>query len=341
MNQVWLQTLSALGARFDAGEVSDFGEPDMERDTLSAGTTLHPLSDSVLLVEGEDAAAFLHSQLTSDILALTLARAQYSAYCTAKGRMLATFLVTRTQTGFLLQLPEGLGGPVAQRLRKYMLRARAHVSDATDAWVMLAIGGPAAAQLAAQIVPSPPSEPLEVVSAPQLWLWALEDRCFQLLVGLPRAREVWDRLAHGARPSGSAGWYWRRIKAGIPWVTAATQELFVPQMADLPRIGAVSFTKGCYPGQEIVARAQYRGEVKRRLFRGHVQAAAATGQALYPAAPGSQAAGTVANAAPAPGGGTDLLAVVHVEALASGALQLGAPDGARVTLEPIAPIQAA
>jgi folate-binding Fe-S cluster repair protein YgfZ len=112
-------------------------------------------------------------------------------------------------------------------------------------------------------------------------------------------------------------------------------------LADLPRIGAVSFTKGCYPGQEIVARAQYRGEVKRRLCRGHAHAPAAAGQALYPATPDSQAAGVVANAAPAPGGGTDLLAVVHVEALESGALRLGAPDGAPVSLEPIGPMQGA
>jgi folate-binding protein YgfZ len=341
MNQLWIRELAALGARFDAGEVSDFGAPSIERDTLADGTTLHPLCDSVLLVEGDDAAAFLHSQLTSDVVALTPARAQYSAYCTAKGRMLATLLVTRTETGFLLQLAAGLGAPIAQRLRKYVLRTRVQITDASDTWVLLGVGGPAAARLVGDIVSSPPTQPLDVVSAPELRVWALEDGCFQLQASVGRARELWDRLALVSRPSGTAGWHWRRIQAAVPWVTAATQELFVPQMADLPRIGAVSFTKGCYPGQEIVARAQYRGEVKRRLFRGHVQAAATAGQALYPAIPDSQAAGVVANAAPAPGGGTDLLAVVHVEALDSGALRLGARDGAPVTLQAIGPKQPA
>jgi folate-binding protein YgfZ len=341
MNQVWIRELAAFGARFDAGEVSHFGAPDAERDALLGGTTLHPLSDSILMVEGEDAGAFLQSQLTSDVLALTPARAQYSAYCTAKGRMLATFVVTRTETGFLLQLATGLGEPIAQRLRKYVLRARVRLTDESDAWVILAIGGPGARRLIAEIVPKPPEHPLEVAGTPQLKLWALEDGCFQLLTGEERARALWDRLARDARPCGAAGWYWRRIKAGVPWVTSATQEQFVPQMADLPRIGAVSFSKGCYPGQEIVARAQYRGEVKRRLFRGHANAPAAAGQALYPAAPGSPAAGVVANAAPAPGGGTDLLAVVHMEAQESGALRLGAPDGVPISLEPIGSMQVA
>ena len=109
-----------------------------------------------------------------------------------------------------------------------------------------------------------------------------EQELFEIVVPVRHWSNVWNHLAGRARPAGSDGWRWRLIAAGIPVVTAATQEQFVPQMANLEQLGAVSFTKGCYPGQEIVARAQYRGEVKRRLFRLHApDTRPAAGQPIF------------------------------------------------------------
>jgi folate-binding protein YgfZ len=334
---LWSRALAARGARFEGTCALDFGNPEAERAALARATTLHPVCDGLLEVEGRDARAFLHSHLTSDVQGLPAAQAQYAAYCTAKGRMLATLLLGSTTQGLWLQLARDLAEPIATRLRKYVLRSAVRVQDRLDQFALIGLGGPQAPSLVAGLIDAPPTEPLALAVGESLTVCALESGCFQLMVPADQAAALWDRLvACGAQPSGDPGWRWRRIQAGVPWVTGPTQELFVPQMADLDRIGAISFSKGCYPGQEIVARAHYRGEVKRRLFRGHTGGSASPGQPLFPAGEPAQPVGHVANAAPAPGGGMDLLAVVHIEAAGRGALRLGAADGPEVVLSPAA-----
>src|SRR6185437_14813866 len=150
---------------------------------------------------------------------------------------------------------------------------------------------------------------------------------FVTLVPMEQAPALWDALAQNARPAGPDAWGWSLIQAGIPTVVAATQEAFVPQMANLDLVGGVSFRKGCYPGQEIVARTQYRGILKRRMARVHLagDARPLEGESVYSAAFGEQAAGTVANVAAAPGGGFDALVVAQIESLEGGELRWKSP----------------
>jgi folate-binding protein YgfZ len=138
---------------------------------------------------------------------------------------------------------------------------------------------------------------------------------------------LWASLSREARPCGTAAWEWLQVRAGIPWITMATQDQFVPQMTGLDALGGVSFDKGCYPGQEIVARTHYLGEVKRRLRRGHSAAAAQAGDLLL--ADGQNRA-VVLTAAPAPQGGHDLLAVAQDSA--GERLALRSADGPPVAL---------
>jgi hypothetical protein len=251
--------------------------------------------------------------------------------------MLASVLLWGTPERLWLQLPRELVEPIAARLRKYVLRAAVQVRDCSDQMVVIGVGGPQAASLVAGLVDAPLVEPLALAVRGGLTVCMLEMGCYQLMTPAEQAARVWDDLAaRGAQPSGDLGWRWHRIQAGVPWVTAATQDLFVPQMANFDRIGAISFSKGCYPGQEIVARAHYRGEVKRRLFRGQTSGAASPGQPLFQADHPAQPVGHVANAAPAPGGGMDLLAVVHAEAAGGAPLRLGVADGPQVVLSPAA-----
>ena len=161
------------------------------------------------------------------------------------------------------------------------------------------------------------------------------DDKFVLSILPERAAMVWRGLREAATPVGAPVWDWLRLNAGIPMIVAATQELFVPQMVNLEVIGGVSFQKGCYPGQEIVARSQYLGKLKRRMFLAHVDAEAAPGDPLYSADMVGQATGTVVNAAPAPDGGFDVLAVAQVESANTQTLHLKAPDGAALTLKPL------
>jgi len=134
---------------------------------------------------------------------------------------------------------------------------------------------------------------------------------------------------------GAPAWDWLLINAGIPSVLPQTQEHFVPQMANMEVLGGVSFNKGCYPGQEIVARSQYLGKVKRRLYLAHLDAEPRPGDELFAPDPTDQAAGMIANAAPAPGGGWDVLAVVLTPSVEAGEVRLKARDGARLAFRPL------
>jgi len=324
----WPQELRERGAFFDADQVLHFGDPDSERATLLTAPTLHPLTDSSLLrAAGPDAGTFLQAQLSNDIDMLDQSHAQLSTYCTAQGRMLASLVLWRDASGYLMQLPAEIAAGVHTRLQKHVLRAKLTLSDATPEMRLLGLGGPSAAAALDGLVDSPPAAPLTIARSAQAAVIRLHAELFLVVVSSGHWLEAWDHLTQRARPAGTDAWRWRLIAAGIPVITAATQEQFVPQMANFEQLGAVSFAKGCYPGQEIVARAQYRGEVKRRLFRLHAPAAApAAGQAIFQ--PGENAAcGMVVNAAPAPGGGFDLLAVLLTSAAEACNLHLATADG--------------
>jgi folate-binding protein YgfZ len=198
----------------------------------------------VLSVTGADARDFLHAQLTNDIENLPPERAVLAGWCSAKGRLLATFLVIPAPQGYLLQLARDLAPAVAKRLGMFVLRAKVKVADESDAWAQFGVWD---------------------ADAPARVEWQGEQ------VSVPVADRRFLRLERGAGTLQCAGneeeWHLQEIRAGRPLITAATQDRFVPQMVNLETLGGVDFRKGCYPGQEIVARAQYRGQVKRRMVR--------------------------------------------------------------------------
>ena len=167
-------------------------------------------------------------------------------------------------------------------------------------------------------------------------MFALRQDGSRFLVMMPRAEA--DRFIGSVsgklKPASEAAWQWLDIRGGIPWITAATQDQFVPQMINLEQLGGVSFAKGCYTGQEVVARAQHLGKVKRRMFVANVAAVAVAGDALYAEDLGAQAGGSVVNAAPSPDGGSDVLAVVHTESRERSVVHLKAPDGPTLSFLP-------
>ena len=240
----------------------------------------------LLSVTGADARAFLHAQLTNDIEHLPPERAVLAGWCSAKGRLLATFLVIPSShpeaDGFLLQLARDLAAPVAKRLSMFVLRARAKVADVSDAWAQFGVWDADLAQ-------------------PDV---AWNGNRASIRVGERRYLEIVRKEEAAENPNADeAQWALQEIRAGRPLITAATQDQFVPQMVNLEQLGGVDFKKGCYPGQEIVARAQYRGQVKRRMVR----AEAPAGVQL---APGQEFnGGTVVDVAPGENG-SELLAVM-------------------------------
>ena len=198
----------------------------------------------LLAVTGADARDFLHAQLTKDIAKLPQDGVAFAGWCTAKGRLLATMLVIPSADGFLLQLARDVAPAVQKRLSMFVLRSKVRISDQTDAWAQYGLW----------------NADLKVSGV------AWEGGTATVRVGERRFLRLGKDLSQSCAGS-EEQWTLQEIRAGRPWISAATQDQFVPQMVNLEILGGVDFQKGCYPGQEIVARAQYRGEVKRRMTR--------------------------------------------------------------------------
>jgi hypothetical protein len=282
----------------------------------------------VLHFSGEDAATFLQGQLSCDVARVDLRSSSYGAYCTPKGRMLANFLLWRDPDGFSMALSRDIAPAVQKQLSKYVLRSKVKVSDASGTVVLVGAAGEQGERAFAGMFPELPARPNEVRSLSGVGtVIRLKDG--RLLLALrtsidPRVGLVDARV-----------WRWLDIRGGLPLITAATQEQFVPQMANLELIGGVSFEKGCYTGQEVVARAQHLGNVKRRMFLANVPVPAQAGDALYSDDLGEQAAGTVLNVEASPEGGYDLLAVVQSASREGSTVHLGAPGGAVLRFLPL------
>jgi folate-binding protein YgfZ len=311
---------------------------DLAADLLAArdGLVLADLSHwGLIALTGEEAQTFLHGQITNDLRGLSPDRAVFAGYCSAKGRMLANFLVFKRGADILIMLPESLREALQKRLTMFIMRSKAKARDAGGEWVRLGLSGTGAeAALTAAIGAAPGGDIMAMVHTEQAFAIRLGANRFDIFVAPDHAADLWQKLAAQARPVATAAWDWLMVDAGIPAIVPETQDQFVPQMANMVELGAVNFQKGCYPGQEIVARSQYLGTQKRRLYLAHVEAAAKPGDAVF--ATGDQAAGQVANAAPAPNGGYDVLAVMQISAYHTGDVRLGGVGGPKLAFRPLA-----
>ena len=286
----------------------------------------------LLSCSGDEARAFLHAQLTSDIAGLAQDEARFAGWCSAKGRLLATFLVISRGNEFLLQVPREIAPAVAKRLSMFILRAKVKLADASEGWAQFGLWGSGSAGRLAGLGFAVPQAPMRTAHAKDGIVVLVAAQRFLVLV--PAAQRA--RIAAIANAPDEEAWSLEEIRAGRPQVLLATQDQFVPQMINLERLGAVDFKKGCYPGQEIVARTQYRGVLKRRMVRARVAAAAAAGDEVFADGLPGQASGAVVNAAAAPDGGSELLAVAQISALENAQpLRLRSPDGPALELLPL------
>ncbi len=299
---------------------------------IPAAAMVSPAEDFGLLqFDGQDAAAFLQGQLSSDVLALAPGAGQWSTYNSAKGRVLANLWVWRNAAEparYEALVAADLADAMRKRLSMFVLRAKVTVADRSTATRRLGVAGHGAtAAVTAAVGPVTAGATADAASLPARVV-ALPDGRYVVIAEAADAGAVEAALARHARHGDGNAWRWHGIAAGVPLVTAATTDQFVAQALNWDALGGLDFRKGCYPGQEIVARTRYLGRLKERLFLFHVDAPApAVGFRLYSPAFGEQACGTVVNAAAAPAGGADLLAVVQLAAAESPGLALGAQDG--------------
>ena len=293
---------------------------------------------ALIAVGGDDAVDFLQGQLTNELNDVTATRAQQSAWCSPKGRVLTCFLVFRHHDRLLLQLPDALMEQTLKRMRMYVLRAKATLDNTGDELMPMGLVGEAAEDCLRAIVGALPEHADDVRSAELLTVIRMRGRRPRYEIVGPRdaVASVWNACADVAQTAGAGAWELLDIEAGVASIGPDTSDAFVPQMINLDRIGGVSFTKGCYVGQEIVARTQHLGRIKRRMYRAHWNGTShldagsklqATGDTNAPRA-------QVVNARAAPSGGYDLLAVIPID-VAAGLRDTGLAlaDGSQLTLE--------
>ncbi|MCI1013050.1 folate-binding protein YgfZ [Herbaspirillum sp. C7C2] len=328
----WRDFLTQQGAQFDDQGQDVLGFDPAAAVPQSLESFVAPLTDlGLIAATGEEAAAFLHGQLTNDVQHLTADSARLAGYCSPKGRLLATLLMWRDEAGIFLQLPRALQPAIQKRLQMFILRAKAKLADVSAERAVLGLVGPATANALAEWFPVLPTAPYDKLNNSHGTLIRLADAAgsprYQWIAALDTLSTAWPKLVQHLKPTATLAWRLSDIRAGVPGILAATQEQFVPQMINFELIGGVNFKKGCYPGQEIVARSQYLGKLKRRTLLATIASTGArAGDEVFAAADPGQPCGMVVNAEPLDQ--DHALALVEMKlAAADDTVHLGAAGG--------------
>ncbi|MDZ7663143.1 folate-binding protein YgfZ [Thiohalophilus sp.] len=338
MNSEWQTFLAQQQASIADDQVSDFGAPQDELSAADSATVIADLShQGIISATGSDTESFLQGQFTNDVQQVTPEQSQLTAYCSPKGRMLASMRLFRRGDHYCLTLPRPLLEPTLKRLRMFVLRSNVTLEDASDALARFGIAGPDAETLLGAHLPGLPAAVDEVVQHQALTVIRIPGTQARFEIHGPAEQliELWQALHNGgAIPVGYPAWSWLDIIAGVPSLDTDTTDAFVPQMANLHSLGGISFKKGCYTGQEVVARMHYLGTLKRRMYRAHVNldTPPAPGEPLY-SADSESSAGKVVLAQPAPNGGVDLLAVLQISSAEAGPIHLGQPNGPQLEFQ--------
>ena len=327
----WQEFLAANKAELNKDRVASAPHTQPLFEDINANILCDLSEVGLIGVFGKESADFLQRQLINDVSQVTPTHSQLNAYCNPKGRMLAIFRIFMRDDIFYLRIPVGVLRPTLERLRMFVLRAEVTLEDVSDRLVRIGLAGPTAEDLLSAMVDKVPSEPDDCISQNGVTMLRVPGPHprFELYGEVDAMKPVWATLDCNTRTVDTSVWSLLDIFAGIPTVLEQTVEAFVPQMTNLDLIGGVSFDKGCYPGQEIVARTHYLGKVKRRMFRCHAN----TDHTPLPgtvvnasAQPQGPALGTIVDAQPNPKGGVEALAVLQLADLETGVLRLDGAD---------------
>ncbi|UVE18771.1 folate-binding protein YgfZ [Pseudomonas sp. LS44] len=286
--------------------------------------------EGVLAVRGPDASKFLQGQLTCNLDYLNDANAGLGARCTPKGRMLSSFRILSTADGYLLAMANELLEPQLSELKKYAVFSKVTLADESAQWQRFGLLN--ADQALTALGLEPPCEVSQISRHDGLIAIRLNAGHTELWAPVSAAQAVKDQLKTVAAEAPLNEWLLGQVRAGIGQVFGATRELFIPQMINLQAVGGVSFKKGCYTGQEIVARMQYLGKLKRRMYRLSLPSGELPALACELFSPVHRSSvGEVVLAAQAEQG-IELLAVLQEDAASDGRIHLGSEDGPLLSL---------
>ena len=339
MKPEWLDFLNDAGAEIENNRVVSFGNIEREQRMIHSGLVICDLSHHGLIsVDGEDAADFLQGQLTNDVRDVSPNHSQLSAYCTHKGRMLANFRVFKRGDSYYLCLPQSLLESTLKRISMFILMSKVSIKDGSNSLVRIGVSGPKADQQLGDLLSELPKETDDTCQTDGYTII----RCagamprYEIYGELEPMKKLWGHLDVNAAPVGADQWEMLDIEAGIPTIYPETSEAFVPQMVNMQVINGVSFQKGCYTGQEVVARMQYLGKLKRRMFRVHIDTdeAVKPGDKLFSKGSTSgQGTGQIVTAQIDSDGGYSALAVIDISDAEKGELLLHDENGPSITVQ--------
>lgn len=334
MNTSWQTHLEQSGAYVKDGIVKHFSRPDEERQAINTTNVIAPLTHyGIISATGEDVTDFLQNQLSNDIKQIDDSHSQLSSYCSPKGRILANFRIFIFKDQIQLRLPVDTIATTLKRLTMFIMRSQVTLTDNSDNLAGFGICGSDADNILSNVGLNVPDTIDAVQTQNELCIIRIPgtQSRFEIYGEPAEIIKLWDKCATQATPVGVDVWLLQDIWTGLPDVTANIVEAFVPQMANLHAINGVSFKKGCYPGQEVVARMQYLGKLKRRMYRAHINTEQVphAGDNLYSS--GSEdSVGKIVTAVTAPQGGIDALAVLQIAQVEQHTIHLGSKDGEKL-----------
>ena len=343
----WQDFLAQHGAHIVDQKVQGFAIATEAHFLIGSNGTagfISALTDqALLLATGEDAASFLHNQLSNDVEKLGQDNAKLACYCTPKGRMIASFVYWKTTDGIVLQLHASIKTAIHKRLQMFILRAKAKLSDISNEQVVLGLGGQAAEAALTTWFPSLPQQIYGKVDTAFGTLIRVADAHqiprYQWIATNAIAQQVWPQLSKQLQPVDTSVWHLTNIQAGVAQIIDKTQEKFVPQMVNFELIGGVNFKKGCYPGQEIVARSQYLGKLKRRMAIARIAHDASNpiwaGSEVFAATEGDQPCGMIVNAEMEDAQHSLCLVEMKVADQENGDIHLGSATGEQLLFLPL------
>jgi folate-binding protein YgfZ len=338
MKPEWKDFLLNEGAELDhAGDrVETFGNPTRELQVINTGEVICDLSHFGLIsVSGDDAATFMQGQFTNDINQVSNRHSQLSAYCNPKGRMYANFRIFKRENTFYIELPGELLKTVLKRLSMFVLRAKVTLDDASESLMRIGVSGNRISREFCDIIGVMPAKIDDCVEFGDTTIIRVPGLTpsYEIHGQLETIQSLWQQFNVDSAPVGAGAWQLLNIQAGVGVITAATSEAFVPQMTNQQLLGGISFSKGCYTGQEIVARMHYLGKLKKRMYRVRIATddEVRAGEALFAAdSAAGQNTGAIVNAQPHPDGGYEALAVIQISDAEAGGLRLHDRNGPKI-----------
>lgn len=337
MNTNWAKLLSSQNAVLENDTVLNFGLSLEDEQLAFSDIVIADLSHySIIEASGDDVIDFLQGQLTNDIKLVTENSGQLNAYCNPKGRILANFRIFKRGESIFLRLRSDISEATLKRLRMFIMRSKVELTDRSNDLVRMGVAGLNATKTLKDLFSQLPQNTDESSTENELTIIKLAGNTprFEIHGPFEQISEIWNKLNPNAVMVGQNSWNLLTIRAGIPEIVSETIEDFVPQMVNLQAINSLSFTKGCYPGQEVVARMHYLGKLKRRLFIAMVDSEnlPLSGESIMTSDENQQKVGEIVTASFSSENKVELLAVLQIEKAENETLHIGSSTGPVITL---------